>query len=130
MSLKSMFIFSPFSDLSLCILKYNTRLYPIILFCWRYCLPRPSVTQPSSGFRWKRSALIQRNSSRQDGGKLPGVRVVGAVDAPGRLPFNSIIVGFGIFFNPAFGAWGLYRPVSREKGQPISRLPLADRLSI
>ena len=25
---------------------------------------------------------------------------MGAADAPGRLPFNSIIVGFGIFFNP------------------------------
>ena len=37
---------------------------------------------------------------------------------------NSIIVGFRISFNPAFGAWGLYQPVSIEKGQPISRLPL------
>lgn len=37
---------------------------------------------------------------------------------------NSIIVGFGIFFNPALGAWGLYRPVSKEKGQPFARLPL------
>ena len=46
----------------------------------------------------------QRNGSRQGGGKLPGVRVVGAADTPGRLLINSIIVGFGIFFNPAFGA--------------------------
>ena len=45
----------------------------------------------------------KRNGSRQGGGKPPGVRVVGAADAPGRLPFNSIIVGFGIFFNPALG---------------------------
>ena len=37
---------------------------------------------------------------------------------------NSIIVGFRIFFNPALGAWGIYQPVSIEKGQPISRLPL------
>ena len=28
---------------------------------------------------------------------------MGAADAPGRLSFNSIIVGFGIFFNPALG---------------------------
>lgn len=37
---------------------------------------------------------------------------------------NSIIVGFRISFNPAFGAWGLYQPVSTEKEQPISRLLL------
>ena len=49
---------------------------------------------------------------------------MGAADAPGRLPISSIIVGFGIFFNPAFGAWGFYRPVSIERGQPIKRLPL------
>ena len=67
---------------------------------------------------------IQRNRSRQDGGKLPGVRVVGAADTPGRLLINSIIVGVGIFFNPALETWGLYRPVSVERGQSISRLPL------
>lgn len=37
---------------------------------------------------------IQRNRSQQGGGKLLGVRVVGAAAAPCRLPFNSIIVGF------------------------------------
>lgn len=72
----------------------------------------------------ERSTLAQRNGSRQGGGKLPGVRVVGAADAPDHLLLSSIIVGFGIFFNPAFRAWDLYRPVSVERGQSISRLPL------
>ena len=45
----------------------------------------------------------QRNGSQQGGGKLLGVNVMGAADAPGRLPISSIIVGFGIFFNPALG---------------------------
>ena len=49
---------------------------------------------------------------------------MGAADAPGRLPIKSIIVGFGIFFNHAFRAWGIYQPVSTERGQPFARLPL------
>ena len=36
----------------------------------------------------ERSVLIQRNGSRQDGGKLPGVRVVGAADAPDPLAYQ------------------------------------------
>ena len=35
-------------------------------------------------------SLIQRNGSRQDGGKLLGVRVAGAADAPDRLPIKSM----------------------------------------
>ena len=100
-------------------------------FCLFVVLPAPAEHHAvSRRFPVEQSVLIQQYGSRQDGGKLLGVRVVGAADAPGRLLINSIIVGFGIFFNPAFGAWDLYRPVSRERGQPISRLPLADRLSI
>ena len=55
-----------------------------ILAYLRYCLSQASDTQPPSGFRWKWSALAQQNRSRQGGGKLPGVHVVGAADAPGR----------------------------------------------
>ena len=36
----------------------------------------------------------QRNGSRQGGGKLPGVRVVGAADAPDRLPIKFHYSGF------------------------------------
>ena len=67
-------------------------------------LPAPAERHTAARrFPVEAVSLIQRNGSQQDGGKLPGVRVVGAVDAPGRLTFNSIIVGVGIFFNPALG---------------------------
>lgn len=92
-------------------------------FCLFAVLPAPAKCHATSQRSWwEQSTLIQRNRSRQDGGNLPGVRVVGAADAPGRLLISSIIVGLGTFFNPAFGAWGLYQPVSIERGQPISRL--------
>ena len=65
-------------------------------------LPAPAEHHAvSRRFPVEQSVLIQQYGSRQDGGKLLGVRVVGAAAAPCRLPFNFIIVGFGIFFNPA-----------------------------
>ena len=72
------------------------------MVCLLMVLPAPAEHHAvSRRFPVEQSVLIQQYGSRQDGGKLLGVRVVGAAAAPCRLPFNFIIVGFGIFFNPA-----------------------------
>ena len=47
-----------------------------------------------------------------------------------RPSFNSIIVGFGILFNSAFEAWGLYRTVCIERERPFSREFLLDYMVI
>ena len=80
--------------------------YLILLACWWDCPPQASDTPPSSGSQWERSALAQQNGSRQDGGKLPGVRVVGAADAPGRLPIKFHYSGFWDFLQSCFGGMG------------------------
>ena len=97
------------------------KINPVVLLV---VLPAPCKRHAASQrFPVEVVSPIQRNGSRKDSGKLPGVCIVGAADAPGRLLISSIIVDFGIFFNPAFGTWGLYRPVSTERGQPISGCP-------
>ena len=57
------------------------------LFC-----PVCGIARPANRFPVEAVSLIQRNGSQQDGGKLPGVRVVGAADAPDRLPIPNLLL--------------------------------------
>lgn len=48
----------------------------------------------------------------------------GCSRCPRPLAYQFHYSGFGDFLQSCFGGWGLYRPVSREREQPFSRLPL------
>ena len=72
------------------------------MVCLLMVLPAPAERHAAvQRFPAGAVSLIQRNGSWHSSGELPRVHVVGVADAPCRLPFNFIIVGFGIFFNPA-----------------------------
>ena len=61
------------------------------MVCLLMVLPAPAEHHAvSRRFPVEQSVLIQQYGSRQDGGKLLGVRVVGAADAPDRLPIKSM----------------------------------------
>lgn len=91
----------------------------ILLSCWRYCLPRPSVTQSPGGspVGAVSPGLAEQISAvgRWETARAPCCGC-GRYSRPLAVQFHYS--GFWDFLQSCF--WGLYRPVSIEKG---SRFP-------